>query len=142
MKFRKFGDTYVVNIESGEELMSCLQGLARNEKVVGARVQGIGSLEDVQLGFHLPDKERYKKQFFTGQFDLISLLGNISYDGAKDRAFVHVHAVIGDDEFRTFAGHLMGAKVLTSCELFVTIVGGEKIPSVPDETGGANPWQL
>ena len=141
MKFRKFGDNYVINIESGEELMSCLQGLARNEKIVGARVQGIGSLEDVQLGFHLPDKERYHKQFFTGQFDLISLMGNISYDGEKNRAFVHVHAVIGDNEFRTFAGHMLSAKVLSTAELFVTVVG-EAIPSVPDGAGGANPWQL
>ncbi len=140
MKYRKTGKTYVVSIEAGEEIVSSLRGLAKEERIRGARISGIGSLEDVELGFHLPEKGRYRKQFFTGQFDLNSLLGNISFEDAS-RPFLHVHAVIGDENFRTFSGHLLSAKVLTTAEIFIYSIGDE-ITSTTDDAGGASPWQL
>ena len=139
MKARKLGVAWVVKMEAGDELMSALRGFAIENDIRGARLQGIGSLEDVVLGFHQPAKKSYKRMTFTGEFDLVAMQGSISV--AEDSPFVHAHVVVCDEEFRTRSGHLLAAKVLTSAEIFVIPVEGD-LASKPDTTRGANPWDL
>lgn len=139
MKVRKLGTAWVVKMEAGDEFMSALNGFAIENNIRGARLQGIGSLEDVVLGFHQPAKKSYKRMTFTGEFDLVALQGSISV--ADDRPYVHAHAVVCDEEFQTRSGHLLAAKVLTSAEIFVIPLDGD-LGSKPAADRGANLWDL
>ena len=52
MEYRKFGDTYVLRLDQGEEVMESLRRFAEAEQISLASVQGIGALSAFDLKAH------------------------------------------------------------------------------------------
>lgn len=118
MYYSKSDKGYVLRLEIGEEIQEALRQFAQAVGLKSAFYQGIGAVTRVELAFFCTDIKEYDKKFFDGEFELTSLMGNLSsHDGA---IIPHTHITIGDRSFQTYAGHLVRAVVSVTVELLVT----------------------
>ncbi|NBX70128.1 MAG: DUF296 domain-containing protein [Proteobacteria bacterium] len=118
-------DRALIVVPKGQLLVSTLTKDLTDLGMKGGLISGLGALIHVELGYyHLEHKEYLRKTFSEMDYELISLTGNLSLkDGSP---YVHVHAALGDNQFRVFGGHLFEAEVAVTAE--VTIVPLGKMP--------------
>ncbi len=111
--------TYAVVLETGEEVMECLERFAATEMVTAAQVTAIGALRDVVLMYFDWDKRDYLRIPVREQVEVASLNGDIA-EGPGGKPSVHVHLVIGKRDGAAMAGHLAEAHVRPTLEVIVT----------------------
>ena len=111
---------YVLRLESGEEMQEALCHFATNLRLKGAFYQGIGTLSNVELAFYRVSEQRYDRKLFPHDFEIISLMGNISQ--GKDGPLAHSHISLGDSSFNTISGHLVYGIVSLTAEILITPV--------------------
>lgn len=117
MEFKKLGDYFLLRMDRGERVRNTLDGFLQQQGVASGYLQGIGALEQVELGYYsIPDR-RYLQRTMPGVYELLSLSGNITtVDG---QPFVHAHAVLSDAHFRTLGGHFFDGLVAVTLELVI-----------------------
>jgi predicted DNA-binding protein with PD1-like motif len=115
----KAGRTYALIYEIGEEVMQTLLAFAKQEKLAGSSVSGIGALSDVILAYFDWDQKKYVPNPIPEQVELVSLLGDISLDPAGEPA-LHVHVVVGKRDGTAYGGHLVAAHVRPTLEMIIT----------------------
>ena len=122
MDYRKFGNTYVVRLDRGEEITEKLLWLASTEHIHLAQLSGIGEVNILTLGNYSPETRQYKVSTFHADFEIVSRGGNLTMkDG---RPYVHIHMAASDASGRCYGGHLHRGDVNGSAELFVTVLDG------------------
>ncbi len=118
MKWHRETDGRIlVNLERGDDLRSSLEGLAAELNLGAARVTAIGALEDPQMGWWDLPARVYHKEVFSGIWELLSLMGNISL--LEGRPFLHMHATLSGHDYAVKGGHLFEARVGVMVEAFV-----------------------
>ena len=118
MYYSKCNVGYVLRAEIGEEIQESLRQFASKVNIKSAFYQGIGALTQVELAFFCIDSKVYDRQFFDGEYELVSLMGNLSlHEGA---VVPHTHVSLGDKNFQTYSGHLVRGVVSVTAEIIVT----------------------
>ena len=110
MEYKKFGNTLIVRLDRGEEVVDRLLELARREHITLASVNGLGAADDVTVGVYFPATQ-------------------------EDQPYGHFHMSIGDQEGRVFGGHLNRAVISATCELVVTLLEGRVERRMDPEIG-------
>lgn len=124
MKVLEGKDRMMLIVDRGEKLVETITKKFKDSNLRGGMISGLGALSEVELGFYHLHKKDYARKRFDKEYELIALVGNIAVkDGSP---FVHVHAVLGDEDFSTFGGHLFEARVAVTTE--VSIVPFEFAP--------------
>ena len=133
MEYRKFGDTYIVRMDPGEEILTQLKVFAEAEGVKLASITGLGAVKDFTVGVFDPGAKVYQSNRFQGVYEIVSLVGTIN---TKDGDFYcHLHMCAGDQEGHAFGGHLNEAVISATCELTVTCLPGRTDRAFSDEVG-------
>ena len=133
MQYRVFGDTYVVRLPRGEEVLACLRELCEKESISLGTVSAIGAVNHVVVGVYRVDEQKYVANTFDGVMELTSLMGNITEKDGEP--YLHLHATFGDLTGKVIGGHLNEAVVSATCELFVRKVEGHVGRRLDPETG-------
>lgn len=81
----------------------------------GGIILGIGALKDPIIAFYNPKKKKYIQKKFKGQFEMTSLIGNVTF--FKGKPLLHLHVNLSNSKFQTFSGHLVEAQVSGTCEI-------------------------
>lgn len=79
---------------------------------------GLGGFSRAELSFYDLKRKKYLKRKFRRPLEVLSLIGNIAQ--SDDGLFVHAHAVLSKNDFKTIGGHLVGAVVSGTLEIFIT----------------------
>ena len=66
MEYRKFGSTYILRIDRGEEILASITTLCNAEKIRLGSVSGIGAVGEVTLGVFNREKFAYESTTYTG----------------------------------------------------------------------------
>lgn len=111
--------TYVVVLETGEEVMKCLGQFAGAEKISAAQITAIGALSEVTLMYFDWEKKDYREIPVAEQVEVASLIGDIA-EGPDGKPSIHVHLVVGRRDGTALAGHLAEAHVRPTLELVIT----------------------
>jgi hypothetical protein len=120
MKFEKLNDNYLVKLEKGEEIIKTLTQFCEDNNIKSGTVAGIGGADDITLKYYDPEKKEYLSKNFNGKnYEIISLNGNISL--LDEKPFLHLHAIIGDSDYRTFGGHLAMATIAITGEIIINL---------------------
>ena len=83
MEYRKFGDSYVVRMDRGEEILTRLTELCDRENIRLAQVQALGAVDHVIVSvYDVPTRSFFKKEF-SGPMEISSLCGR---NGGADHA--------------------------------------------------------
>lgn len=108
--------TYVVVLEIGDEIMSCLGKVARSEQPSAAQITAIGAFSEATLLFFDWESRGYQAIPVTEQTEVAALIGDIALDREGEPA-LHVHAVLGKRNGTAVAGHLKQARVRPTLEI-------------------------
>jgi predicted DNA-binding protein with PD1-like motif len=126
--------TYAVVLETGEEVLECLQQFALSQEVLAAQLTAIGAFRDaVLLYFDWSDKD-YVRIPVREQVEVASLIGDIAQSPAGGPA-LHIHVVLGKRDGTAMAGHLGEAHVRPTLEVIVTESPGHLRKVKDAETG-------
>lgn len=117
MKFADYSRGYILKLEKGEELLETLGAFVAQKRLPSAFFQGIGTIENVELGYFNSTKKTCIQKSFNSQYELLSLSGNVSIE--SDIPFVHAHVVLSDDKFQSIGGHLLKGTVTLTAEIFL-----------------------
>lgn len=109
---------YVLRLDPGEELIQSLAQFALEQKVEAGYAVGLGSFDQVLLGYLDPETNEYVRRRFDERLEVAHMTGTFSMEG--DRPHVHVHAVVAPRELLAYAGHVHEATVGAVMELFLT----------------------
>lgn len=134
MKVKKIEQGFVVVLERGEEIISSISNFFENEKLGFASISGIGATDKVVVGYFDREKREYVEKEFSGiNFEIVSLLGNVTWFEGKPK--IHLHVCLGNKEYQAVVGHLVSAVTSVTCELTL-ITSSEKIQRKKDEISG------
>jgi predicted DNA-binding protein with PD1-like motif len=111
--------TFVVVLDTGDELLSSLKTLARIEHLSGSSFKAIGALSNVELGWFSWETKKYETAVkLQEEVELLSLIGDIALNDHEPR--IDAHVVIGRQDGTAHGGHLLNAIVRPTCEIIVT----------------------
>lgn len=140
MKHTQIGDSYIVSIERGEEIVSSLKRLCEEEDITLASVTGIGAAQQIELGYYNVGAHEYSTRTFDGEYEVAALVGNIT--SMDEQPYLHLHITIGDKDFAAYSGHLVEATVSGACEITLRVLDGQVNRYKDEKTTGLNLLQL
>ena len=117
MKSQRTGYGWLVRLDAGEEIVSTLAAWAAAHGVQGGALSGIGAVGEAELGFFWRDRKEYERRTFTGEHEILSLLGNFSM--LEGKPFPHCHLILAGPDFVPHGGHLFRGIVTVTCEVHV-----------------------
>lgn len=135
MEYQRFNNTLVVRLNRGEEILEQVKTIALKENIKLAEINALGATNSFTVGvYSVPDKTYYKKEF-EGDYEIVSLHGNIST--MNDEFYLHLHMSAADKDGNVVGGHLNRCVISATCEMFINIIDG-KVDRVKDESTGLN----
>ncbi len=102
-------DEYVARLETGADWRAEIESLADAVEADAGWFTALGAVQDAELWFYDQDACEYYPIEFDEPLEVAACVGNVSW--LDDERFAHTHAVLSDDEGRTYAGHLNEATV-------------------------------
>ena len=122
MEYIRCGNTYVVRMDRGEEVMAKLTELAEKEQIRLAHLYGLGASDHLTMGCYDVAQQKYHVKDLDGAFEITNLTGNMTRKDGKP--YLHVHITVADESQNAFGGHLNACVISGTCELFVTVLDG------------------
>ena len=135
MKFKKFGTSFLVRIDKGEELVESLKLFASQSGVRLASITAIGAADKVTIGLFDVEAKKFHKKELTGPHEITSVSGNITTMNGEP--YLHLHITVADKAHNVFGGHLVSARISATSEAVVAEVAGE-VGRFRDEDLGLN----
>ena len=123
MEYRKFNDTYVLRLNKGEEVISCLQEICKCENIKLAEVTGLGASDLIEIGVFNVNTKIYNTKIFEGMFEITSLVGNVTRKNGE--VYLHLHINFGDEDGIVKGGHLVKSRISATSEIIVRKIEGE-----------------
>lgn len=111
--------TFVIVLETGEEVMSQLKAFADREKLKAAQLTAIGAFSDTVLGYFDWEQKSYRRNPVNEQVEVAAFIGDIALTKDDERS-LHVHLVLGRRDGSALAGHLLEAHVRPTLEVVLT----------------------
>jgi predicted DNA-binding protein with PD1-like motif len=108
--------TFVVVLESGEEVMAQLKSFADREELKAAQLTAIGAFSDTVLGYFDWEQKQYRRNPVNEQVEVAAFIGDIALTKDNERS-LHVHLVLGRRDGSALAGHLIEAHVRPTLEV-------------------------
>ena len=135
MEYRKFGDTYVVRMDRGEEILATLTALCEKENIRLAQVDALGAVDHVVVSvYDVPTKTYYKTEF-NEPMEISNLCGTVS---RKDgQVYLHLHVTVCGKDMIARGGHANELRVSATCEMVVRTISGD-VDRRLDENIGLN----
>ena len=122
MDYRRFGGKVVVRIDKGEEIIQKMLEVCEKENVKLASVSAIGAVGEFEVGLFDTKEKKYYSTVHSGDFEIVSLTGNITTK--EEKLYNHIHMSVADSKNQVYGGHLNYAKVSATCEMFIYILDG------------------
>ena len=144
MDYRKYGDTIYIRMDKGDEIISGILGICKQEQIRSAVFSGIGGCSEAQIQTFLPESRTFETQILRGMLELVSLTGNVILSGQQELCH-HTHAVFSykdGDRHCMAAGHMKAITVLYTAEIELRPVIGGTIRRQFDPETGTGFWSF
>lgn len=139
MEYRKFGDTYVVRMDRGEEILATLKDLCEKEDIRLAQVDALGAVDHAVVSvYDVPTRTFFKKEF-NEPMEISNLCGTVSHKDGQ--TYLHLHVTVCDKDLIAHGGHANELRVSATCEMVVRTISG-KVERKLDENIGLNVFKF
>jgi len=108
----------IYSLKAGARIPDDILGIAKREKIVTARIEAIGGVEELRLAYFNREAKRYEEHDFKEFLEVTGILGNVTLKDGKP--FLHIHGTFGRRDLSTLAGHVMTARVFPLLEVVIT----------------------
>ena len=133
MDYRRFGNTYLVRMDVGEEIIEQLKSLCRSENIRLAQVDAIGAVRQAVIGVYDLEEQAYHREDLEGIMEIAGLQGSVTRMNGE--VYPHLHVTLAGQDNRVHAGHVIGLIVGATCEVFVRVLDGEVSRERDEEIG-------
>ncbi len=133
MEYRKFGNRYMVRIDTGEEILESVKNLCRAERITLGEFRALGAARHLELGVYEVTNREYFKETFDGVYEITSLFGTISEKDGD--IYLHAHLSASTLKGETIGGHLNSAVICGTCEMVIEPMEGHVGRAVNELTG-------
>ncbi len=135
MEYSRIGDTCVVRMDKGENIMETLKALCAKEDIRLAQVDALGAVDHAEIGVFDPEQRAYCREELNEFLEITSLAGSVTrMDG---QVYLHLHTTLAGQDHRVHGGHVIEMRVGLTCEMFVRVLPGE-LTRRPDAELGIN----
>jgi hypothetical protein len=111
--------TFVVVLNSGDQVMACLKRFVEQEKIEAAQFTAIGAFRSAVLGYYDWETKTYQRIPVNEQAEVAAFTGDVAH-APDDRPSLHIHCVLGCRGGRAVAGHLLEGHVRPTLEVVLT----------------------
>jgi predicted DNA-binding protein with PD1-like motif len=111
--------TFAVVLDSGDEVMDCLQSFVERQGITAAQFTAIGALSDAVLMYFDWQNKNYLRIPVREQVEVAALIGDVA-EAPSGGPALHIHLVIGKRDGTAMAGHLDEAHVRPTLEIILT----------------------
>ncbi len=139
MEYRRFGNTYIVRLNRGEEVISCITKLCREENITLGSINGLGAADHAVIGLYDVEKQHFEQKELNCPLEISSIHGNISTQ--EGEIYLHVHINLADESLTVHGGHLKECRISATCELFIEKIEGT-VERVKDPETGLNIYKF
>ena len=133
MEYQRFDNKIYLRVDRGEEVLEKITEVATKENITLASVQAIGATDKFTVGLYSVEEKKYFSHTYEGEFEIVSLLGNITRK--DDKPYIHLHIACGDENNHVFGGHLNYCKISATFECVITLSDGKITRKVDEKTG-------
>lgn len=123
MDYRKFGDTYLVRMDRGEEILATLTAFCEKENIVLAAVDALGAVDHAVVGVYDVPTQVYTKKEFNEPMEITNLCGTVTRK--EGQVYLHLHATLCGVDMIARGGHANELRVSATCEMAVRTLPGE-----------------
>jgi len=123
----------IYSLKAGSKIPDDILAIAKKERVVTARVEAIGGVEELRLAYFNRHAKRYEEHDFKEFLEVTGILGNVTLKDGKP--FLHIHGTFGRSDLSTLAGHVMTAKVFPLLEVVITPTRNRALRRFDDSLG-------
>ena len=132
MQSRHIGDRHFIALQRGDEIMSSLEEYCLKNNIQTASISGIGAVSEITVGAYNMQTKTFANQTYRGNYEVSSLLGNISILDGK--AIAHLHIVISDAQGQCIGGHLQSGIISVTGELVLDVCNTPIVRQFDEET--------
>lgn len=123
MEYRRFGDTIVLCLTQGEEVLSCIRAACEAEDVRLAEISALGAADRAEIGvYHLAEK-RFLPRTLEREMEICALTGNATRRG--ETLYLHLHGSLADAQGNVFGGHVNAIRISATAEIMIRLLPGE-----------------
>ena len=133
MKFKKFGNKWIVRIDKGEEVIQTIKKVCEDNKIKLGSLSGIGATDKVTVGLFNTKGKQYQSQELIGDYEITNLSGNISTMNGE--IYLHLHIGLSDSKYNAYGGHLNSAVISGTGEIVIEEIEGEIERNFNEEVG-------
>lgn len=123
MKFKKFGNKWVIRIDKGEEVIQTIKKVCEDNKIKLGSISGIGAANKVTIGLFDTKAKEYHSQELIGDYEITNLSGNLSTMNGE--IYLHLHIGLSDSKYNVYGGHLTSAVISGTGEIIIEEINGE-----------------
>ena len=117
-----------IRLEDGEELIPSLLALGIDSGII---LNGVGMLRELELGYW--NGKSYDIKRIDEPVELLSLQGNFARKGEK--RVLHCHTTVSKQGGAALGGHVIGAIVNNTAEIFIHKLSGITLRRKMETTG-------
>jgi len=123
----------IYSLKAGARIPDDILAIVKREKVVTARIEAIGGVEELRLAYFNRDTRRYEEHDFKEFLEVTGILGNVTLKDGEP--FLHIHGTFGRRDLSALAGHVMTASVFPLLEVVITPTKNRALRRFDDELG-------
>ena len=133
MKFKKFGNKWILRIDKGEEVIQTIKKLCEDNKIKLGSLSGIGATDRATVGLFNTKSKQYQSRELIGDYEITNLSGNISTMNGE--IYLHLHIGLSDFKYNSYGGHLTSAVISGTGEIIIEEIEGEIERGFNEEVG-------
>jgi predicted DNA-binding protein with PD1-like motif len=122
MEYKRFGSKVVVRLDEGDEIISSVTELCKQENITAGFVSGIGFTTEMRVRIYDKAQDQFLFQTITGSMEITSLTGNVVQ--ADNGLFTHLHIMAADQSMNIRGGHLVSCTIAATGELVIEALEG------------------
>jgi len=122
MEYKKLGNKYVLRLDPGDEIISCLHEFANKEGISCAEVRGLGAVNHFVIGLYDLENHAFVPTEFNEMGEITSLWGTLSLK--QGSLYHHLHMSCGLAGSNVVGGHLIEAVISGTGEIVVDPLQG------------------
>ncbi len=131
---------FMGKLSYGADLLEELTDVCRRENVHLGRVEALGAVQKVRLGFYNQQTREYQFFELDQPLEITKLVGNVSVKDGKP--MVHAHVTLADEAGKAFGGHLAPGTIVFACEFILQAFEGPVFERGFDEQTGLPLWTM
>ncbi len=133
MEYRKLGDTIVLCLVRGEDVLASIRAVCNAERVRLAEISALGAADYAEVGvYHLAEK-RFLPRTLEGEMEICALTGSVTRRGTE--LYLPLHGSLADADGNVYGGHVNEIRVSATAEIFIRLLPGEVNRRLEEESG-------